>query len=354
MESKTLYDLCRASSILSQWSGLEINALKPHSKTMQKLFTLKMRSECSISILNGNNTNATDMEKYREIMQSPQQEKVKEAFSLYFHTQNTTLALQEIESLKALIFELRPWRKGPFCFYFLSENAENGDQTPFYINSEWQSNKKMKLILQAIEKIGYNLQDKSVLDVGCNNGYYMFDLSLRGVRNITGIDPIAVFFLQFYFIYRLSGVSNCNFRLLGVQDIAKLRAKYDLILCLGVLYHRKEPLQTLKQLKSALQPKGVVLLETLIIQSDMPTCLCPYPTYAKMSNIFYIFSPKALQNLALRAGFKTCELISFSHTDNSEQRTTDFIYTQSLGDFLSQTQTTEGYPPACRGIFALS
>lgn len=268
----------------------------------------------------------------------------KEALSLYFHN----ISSNEFQTLRDLALDLKPWRKGPFCLY----GAENNTQ--FFIDSEWQSNKKMKLILQALDIIGYNLKNKVVLDVGCNNGYYMFDLALRGVKHISGIDPIAIFFLQFYFIHKLTNISHCTFRLLGVQDVIMLNAKYDLILCLGVLYHRKEPLQTLKQLKSILAPNGILLLETLILQDKAATCLCPYPTYAKMPNVFYIFSPQALQNLALHAGFKSCEILSYSYTDNTEQRSTDFIDKKSLGDYLTPTQTIEGYPPACRGIFVLS
>ena len=122
-----------------------------------------------------------------------------------------------------------------------------------------------------------------------------------------------------------------------------LNAKYDLILCLGVLYHRKEPLQTLKQLKSILAPNEILLLETLILQDKAATCLCPYPTYAKMPNVFYIFSPQALQNLALHAGFKSCEILSYSYTDNTEQRSTDFIDKKKLRR-LSHPHTIEGYP----------
>ncbi len=269
---------------------------------------------------------------------------IKEAFSLYFHN----ISHDEFQALQDLALDLKPWRKGPFCLYSAEGN------TQFYIDSEWQSNKKMKLILKALDTIGYSLKDKVVLDVGCNNGYYMFDLALRGVKHISGIDPIAIFFLQFYFIHKLANISYCAFRLLGVQDVITLNAKYDLILCLGVLYHRKEPLQTLKQLKSILAPNGIVLLETLILQDSNATCLCPYPNYAKMPNVFYIFSPQALQNLALHAGFKSCEILSYSYTDNTEQRSTDFIDKKSLGDYLSPTQTIEGYPPACRGIFVLS
>ena len=304
------------------------------------------RSETSKNLESKNhNPNLTQILESTNLTKNTESKNhTKEALSLYFHN----ISYNEFQTLQDLALDLKPWRKGPFCLY----GAENNTQ--FFIDSEWQSNKKMKLILQALDTIGYNLKDKVVLDVGCNNGYYMFDLALRGVKHISGIDPIAIFFLQFYFIHKLTNISHCTFRLLGVQDVIMLNAKYDLILCLGVLYHRKEPLQTLKQLKSILAPNGILLLETLILQDKAATCLCPYPTYAKMPNVFYIFSPQALQNLALHAGFKSCEILSYSYTDNTEQRSTDFIDKKSLGDYLTPTQTIEGYPPACRGIFVLS
>lgn len=416
-KDSSLKDLCKKDPILSTWSEKELNALKPYSEILYKLLTLETKATYSISRLCDNNSLLYDssnnkilessdchversetskiLESYpngwvqgigtqnsenletkttchidlerseisknlesknhnpnlTQILESTDLTKntesknpAKEALSLYFHN----ISYNEFQTLQDLALDLKPWRKGPFCLY----GAENNSQ--FYIDSEWQSNKKMKLILQALDTIGYNLKDKVVLDVGCNNGYYMFDLALRGVKHISGIDPIAIFFLQFYFIHKLTNISHCTFRLLGVQDVLQLNTKYDLILCLGVLYHRKEPLQTLKQLKSILAPNGILLLETLILQDKAATCLCPYPTYAKMPNVFYIFSPQALQNLSLHAGFKSCEILSYSYTDNTEQRSTDFIDKKSLGDYLTPTQTIEGYPPACRGIFVLS
>ena len=383
VRDSNLKDLCKKDPILSTWSERELNALKPYSEVLYKLLTLETKASYSISRLCDNNSLLYDSSNNKILESTPNQgglrglgrnvwnlefnnchiersetsknlesknhnqnstNHTKEALSLYFHN----ISSNEFQTLQDLALDLKPWRKGPFCLY----GAENNTQ--FFIDSEWQSNKKMKLILQALDIIGYNLKDKVVLDVGCNNGYYMFDLALRGVKHISGIDPIAIFFLQFYFIHKLTNISHCAFRLLGVQDVIMLNTKYDLILCLGVLYHRKEPLQTLKQLKSILAPNGILLLETLILQDKAATCLCPYPTYAKMPNVFYIFSPQALQNLALHAGFKSCEILSYSYTDNTEQRSTDFIDKKSLGDYLTPTQTIEGYPPACRGIFVLS
>lgn len=256
---------------------------------------------------------------------------------------------KDLQALNDIVSLLKPWRKGPFYLHSNQENIKNS----IFIDSEWQSHIKMKAILDALDILDYKIAGKDILDVGCNNGYYMFDLALRGAKSVMGIDPVGVFFLQFYLILKLTKLSNIFYRLLGIQDIHRLSKKFDCVFCMGVLYHRSEPLQALKSLKKALKKDGLLILETLVVENDSPIALLPYPTYAKMTNVFYIFSPSALHNLSLRAGFNDCELISLSYTDNNEQRSTSFINKQSLGDFLTFKHTTEGYPPACRGIFAL-
>ncbi|RDU61369.1 tRNA 5-methoxyuridine(34)/uridine 5-oxyacetic acid(34) synthase CmoB [Helicobacter sp. MIT 14-3879] len=267
---------------------------------------------------------------------------------------HTDLGNAQLDSLYEIVSLLKPWRKGPFYLHInVLDSMGKESYSKLFIDSEWQSFIKMELLLKTFEKLNYEIKGKDILDVGCNNGYYMFDLALRGVKHIVGIDPVGIFFLQFYFLFKLTALSNISYRLLGVQDIEKVKKEFDCILCLGVLYHRQEPLQTLKILKKKLKSEGILILETLIIDSPEHIALLPYPTYAKMANVFYIFSPSALHNLALRAGFNRCELVSFSYTANTEQRSTDFIDRQSLGDFLESDKTIEGYPPVCRGIFVL-
>lgn len=251
------------------------------------------------------------------------------------------------DSIIELIYMLKPWRKGPFYIHF------NNLESSFCIDSEWRSDIKLTLILKSLKDLNIDLKNKNVLDVGCNNGYYMFDIALR-CNHIIGIDPISIFFLQFYFLQKLAQIDNISFRLLGVQNLSELNKKFDLILCLGVLYHRSEPLNTLKILKKTLSKDGILLLETLIIEDSKAIALCPYPTYAGMNNVYYIFSPNALCNLAMKAGFKTCKMLNKSYTTNIEQRSTEFINKKSLGDLLESKTTIEGYPPACRAIFAIS
>lgn len=244
------------------------------------------------------------------------------------------------EIIANLAKELMPWRKGPFKINNL------------FIDSEWQSFIKFNALLPH-----FDARDKRIADIGCNNGYYMFRLNALGAKSVIGFDPSKLFLSQFSFINHFLR-TKIAYHLLGVQDLpafARQNGAFDLIFCLGVLYHRSDPISTLKQLKAGLAKGGELIIDTLFIERDDELVLSPSMSYAKMSNVFFIPSIKALQGWASRANFKDFELLFTSKTDLNEQRKTPWIKGQSLGDFLSSdaSRTIEGYEPPKRAYIKL-
>jgi tRNA (mo5U34)-methyltransferase len=240
-----------------------------------------------------------------------------------------------------LIYEtakkLMPWRKGPF---------QIGD---IFIDSEWQSFIKYNLL-----ESHFNLENKIVADVGCNNGYYMFRMLSQNPKKVVGFDPMALWKLQFDFINHFVKSDKLKYELLGVEHLPFYEHKFDTIFCLGVLYHRSDPVAMLKQLKQALKPNGEVILDTFIIESEEEIALCPN-RYAKMRNVYFIPSIPTLKNWAEIAKFKEFELLEIKPTDLNEQRKTDWIEGESLNNFLNKdgTKTIEGYPPPIRAYIRL-
>ena len=232
---------------------------------------------------------------------------------------------------------LMPWRKGPFKI---------GD---VFIDSEWQSFIKYNLL----EK-HFNLENKIVGDVGCNNGYYMFRMLKQNPKKVIGFDPMALFKLQFDFINHFVKSDKLKYELLGVEHLPFYEEKFDTIFCLGVLYHRSDPVTMLKQLKQSLKPNGEVILDTFIIEGEDEIALTP-KRYAKMRNIYFIPTINALKNWAEIAKFKDFEVLEIKPTDLNEQRKTDWIEGESLNNFLNEdgTKTIEGYPPPIRGYVRL-
>lgn len=82
----------------------------------------------------------------------------------------------------------------------------------------------------------------TALDVGCNAGYYAFELARRGAR-VTGIDVEPLFLRQAEWAAREFGLGGrVEFRRLQVYDLAHEAAQYDLVLFMGVLYHLRYPM----------------------------------------------------------------------------------------------------------------
>ncbi len=224
---------------------------------------------------------------------------------------------------------MKPWRKGPF------------EIEQLLIDSEWQSQIKYNLL-----EPHFSLKDKIVGDIGCNNGYYLFRMLTHQPKKLIGFDPSAIYYSQFMFINHFIK-SDIVYELLGVEHVEFYEHKFDILFCLGVLYHRSDPVSMLKSLFRGLEKGGELILDTFIIDGDDEICLTPRDRYSKIPNIYFIPTVKALINWCYRAGFESVEVLEVMNTKHNEQRKTKWIDTQSLEDFLDpkdETKTVEGYP----------
>jgi len=122
---------------------------------------------------------------------------------------------------------------------------------------------------------------------------------------------------------------------------------------MGVLYHRRSPIDHLLELKGCLRQGGELVLETLAIEGEEGEALLPHGRYAKMRNVWFIPTPKTLISWLKRCGFQDVSVIDTTVTSPDEQRSTDWMRFESLSDFLDPedpTKTLEGYPAPRRSI----
>ncbi len=89
-----------------------------------------------------------------------------------------------------------------------------------------------------------DLRGKTVLDIGCNGGFYSIEMKRRGADRVLGIDTDEHYLAQARFAARVLGV-DIELRRMSVYDVAQLHEKFDLVLFLGVLYHLRHPLLAL-------------------------------------------------------------------------------------------------------------
>ena len=89
-----------------------------------------------------------------------------------------------------------------------------------------------------------DLHGHTVLDIGCNGGFYALEMKRRGAERVVGIDCEPLYLAQARFAAEVSGI-ELELHQLSVYDVARLGETFDLVLFMGVLYHLRHPLLAL-------------------------------------------------------------------------------------------------------------
>jgi len=94
------------------------------------------------------------------------------------------------------------------------------------------------------DAIPTDLRGRTVLDIGCNAGFYSIEMKRRGADRVLGIDFDESYLAQAKFAADVAG-ADIELRLLSVYDVGSLGEKFDIVLFMGVLYHLRHPLLAL-------------------------------------------------------------------------------------------------------------
>jgi tRNA (mo5U34)-methyltransferase len=90
-----------------------------------------------------------------------------------------------------------------------------------------------------------DLAGKSVLDIGCNAGFYSFEMKRRGAARVLGIDLTGYYLEQARFAREVLGLRDVEFRRMSVYDVGALGERFDIVLFMGLVYHLRHPLLAL-------------------------------------------------------------------------------------------------------------
>lgn len=85
-----------------------------------------------------------------------------------------------------------------------------------------------------------DLTGRTVLDIGCNAGFYSFEMARRGAKRIVAVDHDEHYLAQARFAAEVLGI-DCEFHQLSVYQVGRLGETFDVVLFLGVLYHLRYP-----------------------------------------------------------------------------------------------------------------
>ena len=192
-----------------------------------------------------------------------------------------------------------------------------------------------------------------LLDVGCGSGYHCWRMLGAGAAEVIGIDPTPLFVVQYWALQKYLQRDEVWVLPAGIEQLpAKLQA-FDTVFSMGVLYHRRSPMDHLLELRDCLRPGGQLVLETLVIEGGPGATLVPRGRYARMGNVWFLPSVDTLLGWLRKLGFLDAQLVDVTVTSTEEQRSTDWMRFHSLADFLDpadSTRSIEGYPAPRRAI----
>ena len=241
--------------------------------------------------------------------------------------------------LRAALEQLIPWRKGPYHVHGI------------HIDTEWRSDWKWDRVLPHLAP----LKDRLILDVGCGNGYHCWRMLGAGAARVIGIDPSPRFVVQFHMIKQLiDDQAPVDVLPVGIEDLPPKLQAFDTVFSMGVFYHRRSPMDHLRELKEALRPGGQLVLETLVIEGELGEVLVPEGRYAMMNNVWFLPSCATLVSWLRKMGFANPRVVDVCPTTSEEQRSTHWMRFHSLPEFLDPDNpalTAEGHPAPVRAVF---
>jgi len=230
---------------------------------------------------------------------------------------------------------LMPWRKGPWALGGL------------HIDTEWRSDWKWERLKPHFTQ----LRGARILDVGCGNGYFGWQMLDAGAHFVVGIDPTLLYCMQHLAAVKLLGEANNWVLPLTLEESPHITC-FDAVLSMGVLYHRKDPLEHMKHLTACCVPGGTCIVETLIVSGE--SSLYPQGRYARMRNVSVIPSIRTVEGWMSAAGLHGPRVVDITPITVLEQRTTPWMTFESLPEALDPndpSRTIEGHPAPVRAIF---
>lgn len=181
---------------------------------------------------------------------------------------------EEQDPRSQVIAELAPW--------FHNLHLPDGTQTaPDHFLGDFP-NYKWQVISKHIPQ---DLSGWRVLDIGCNAGFYTFELARRGA-SVVGIDIDEHYLAQATWAAGEFGLEDrVEFRQMQIYELAGSQEKFDLVLFMGVFYHLRYPLLALDIVSQMAQ--RLLLFQTLQMDGEE---VFPYTTDC------YIYDRESLQD----------------------------------------------------------
>ena len=117
------------------------------------------------------------------------------------------------------------------------------------------------------EAIPADLSETTVLDIGCNGGFYSLEMKRRGAQRVLGIDVDDRYLNQARFAAKTLGFA-IEFEQRSVYEITQIEGQFDYVFFMGVFYHLRYPLFALDQVVKKVRPGGRLIFQSMLRGAD--------------------------------------------------------------------------------------
>ena len=260
----------------------------------------------------------------------------------------------KLEQISGALECFIPWRSG--SWRILGVDIESG----------WKSDQKWNHIQPVLES---ELKENSKIgDIGCGNGYFLFRLLeyASDLEKAIGFDPYKNHYYTFHMLQKYVRSEKLFFEPFGFEELELYNQFFDVILCLGVLYHRPDPFHLLERCFHALAPGGKLIISSWGILGKESVALMPRKLYGGKRGFWWLPTSLCMKNMLLRAGFRQAEEFQRERLGTQEQQSTSWCpgaaleFKDSLskkstktkqGHAATERKTLEGYPEPWRFYF---
>jgi 2-polyprenyl-3-methyl-5-hydroxy-6-metoxy-1,4-benzoquinol methylase len=149
-----------------------------------------------------------------------------------------------------------------------------------YVEADWEParglhgrhyRRYLHLFPALLSAAGGSLEGKTVLDVGCNCGFWSIQARLAGATSVLGVEASAENVEQARFIKEVTGLDGIDFEVASAYDLSKERhGEFDVVLYFGLLYHLEHPVLGLERLAEV--TRELALVDTTIVRDRGPVC----------------------------------------------------------------------------------
>jgi len=242
------------------------------------------------------------------------------------------LTIDQHAAWLSIATRMKPWKKGPLNVFGVE------------IDTEWRSDLKWGRMVPYLPP----LKDKVICDLGCGNGYFMYRMLSHDPKLVVGIDPNVHAWMEFKIFQRFAQDDRLRFEFMRGDAMTMFTGMFDVVFCLGVLYHTNDPVGMLRDIYTSMTKGSTLIVDCQGIPGDEAIALFPKKKYANMKGVYFLPTATTLMHWLSRAQFQQMELFFSEPLTSEEQRITKWApVTTSLGESLDPndaTKTVEGYP----------